>query len=76
MEKREDLRDFERGMVSETPDLLGFSPQPSGFTEDGPEKRKYPVSSSSVGPDVLLMPEIRGEWTDWLELIERQLELK
>ena len=57
---------------SETADLLGFSPQPSlGLTENGPKKRKYPVSCSSVGTDALLM--VRGEWPDWLELIERQL---
>jgi hypothetical protein len=43
-----------------------------GFTENGPKKRKYPVSGSSVGANALLMPEVRGEWPDWFELIERQ----
>ena len=54
MGKNGDLSDFERGMVvgarraglsvSETADLLGFSPTTiSGFTENGPKKRKYPV---------------------------------
>ncbi len=68
MGKKRDLSDFERGMVvgarraalsiSQTADLLGFHTQPSlGFTENGPKKRKYPVS---------------GEWADWLEMIERQ----
>jgi len=32
-----------------------------GFTEDGLKKRKYPVSSSSLGENALLMPEVRGE---------------
>ena len=79
MEKKGDLNDFERGMVvgarwaglniSETAHQLGFSPQPSlGFTENGLKKRKYPVSSSSVGANVLLMPEVRGEWTDWFRV--------
>jgi hypothetical protein len=50
-----------------------FHAQPSlGFTENGPKKRKYPVSGSSVGANALLMPEVRGEWPDWFELIERQ----
>ncbi len=45
--------------------------QPSlGFTENGPKKRKYPVSGSCVEENALLM--VRGEWADWLEMIERQ----
>ncbi len=36
------------------------------------KKRKYPVSSSGVDENALLMSEVRGEWTDWLEMIERQ----
>jgi len=40
--------------------------QPSlGFTENGPKKRKYAVSGSIVGENALLMPEVRGEWSDW-----------
>jgi len=35
-----------------------FHAQPSlGFTENGPKKRKYPVSGSSLGEN-----EVRGEW--------------
>ncbi len=34
--------------------------------------RKYPVSGSCVDENALLMSEVRGEWTDWLEMIERQ----
>ncbi len=50
-----------------------FHTQPSlGFTENGPKKRKYPVSGRCVDENVLLMSEVRGEWTDWVEMIERQ----
>ncbi len=50
-----------------------FHAQPSlGFTENGPKKRKYPVIGSCVDENALLMSEVRGEWTDWLEMIERQ----
>ncbi len=47
-----------------------FHAQPSlGFTENGPKKRKYPVSGSCVDENALLMSEVRGEWTDWLEMM-------
>ncbi len=50
-----------------------FHVQPSlGFTENGTKKRKYPVSGSCVDENALLMSEVRGEWVDWLEIIERQ----
>ncbi len=43
-----------------------FHAQPSlGFTENDPIKRKYPVSSSCVEENTLLMSEVRGEWADW-----------
>ncbi len=42
-----------------------------GFTENGPKKRKYPVSGSCVAENALLMSEARGEWADWSETIER-----
>ncbi len=41
------------------------------FTEKGQKNRKYPVSGSVDG-NALLMSEVRGEWSDWLEMIERQ----
>ncbi len=60
MGKKGDLSDFECGMVvglsiSQTADLLGF---PSlGFTENGPKKRKYPVSENE---NALLRSEENG----------------
>ncbi len=82
MWKKEDLCDFECAMVVgvrwaglgilKTADLLGFSPTTLGFTENGPKKRNYPVSGSCVEENALLMSEVRGEWADWLEMIERQ----
>ncbi len=73
MGKKWDLSDFERGMsTSKTADLLEFSRTTSlGFTENGQKKRTYPVSSSCVEENALLMSEVRGELTDWLEMIER-----
>ncbi len=72
MEKKGDLGDFERGMVvgarwaglsiSRTADLWDFYAQPSlGFTENGPKRRKYPVSGSCVDENVLLMSEENGQ---------------
>ncbi len=46
--------------------------QKLGFTENGPKKRNYPESGSCVDENALLKSEVRGEWTDWLEMIERQ----
>ncbi len=41
---------------------LDFYAQPSlGFTENGPKKRKYPVSGSCVDENALLMSEVRGD---------------
>ncbi len=50
-----------------------FHMQPSlGFTENGSKKKKYPVSSSCVDENALMMWEVRGEWAVWLEMIETQ----
>ncbi len=50
-----------------------FHSQPSlVFTENDLKERKYPVSGSCVDENALLMSEVRGEWADWLEMIERQ----
>ncbi len=77
MGKKEDLSDFERGMVvgarraglsiSKTADLLRFS-----RTTISRVYGEYPVSGSCVDENALLMSEVRGEWADWLEMIERQ----
>ncbi len=83
MGKKGDLRDFECGMVvgvrraglsiSKTTDLLGFSwTTISRVYREGSEKEKYPVGGSCVDENALLMSEVRGEWADWLEMIERQ----
>ncbi len=79
MGKKGDLSDFEREMVVGARRLVwvfqkqlicwDFHTQPSlGFTENGPKKRKYPVSSSCVDENALLMSEVRGKWADWLEI--------
>ncbi len=83
MGKKGDLRDFECGMVvgarraglsiSKTADLLGFSHTTiSRVTENSLKKRKYPVSGSCVNEKALLISAVRGEWADWLEMIESQ----
>jgi len=78
LRKNSDLSDFEHGMVvgailsvSETADLLGFfTHNLLMFSDNGPKTRKYVVSGSSVSINALLMPEVRGECPDWIELIE------
>ncbi len=64
--------------IWETPDVMGFQilahymKTISRIYNIFPKKSKYPVSNSSVGEHALLMLEVRGEWPDWFELIERQ----
>ncbi len=83
MGKKGDLSDFERGIVvgarraglsiSKIADLLGFSCKPiSRVYREWSEKEKIWVSGSYVDENALLMSEVRGEWADWLEMIERQ----
>ncbi len=65
MGKKGYLSDFKHGMVvgARRAGLSISKTQLSlGFTENGPEKRKYPVSGSYVDKHVLLMSEVRGEW--------------
>ncbi len=80
MGKKGDLSDFECGLVvsarqvglsiSETADLLGISRTTiSRVYREWSKKEKI---SSSVGENAMLMPEVRREWPDWFELIERQ----
>ncbi len=70
MGKKEDLSDFERGMVvgarwtglsfSKTADLLGFS-----------RTAISRVSSERQFCGRKCLVDVRGEWADWLEMIER-----
>ncbi len=71
MGKKGDLSDFERGMVVGARRLVwvfktlliywDFQVPPSlGFTENGPKKRKYPVSGSCVDENALLRSEENG----------------
>lgn len=50
--------------ISETTDLLRFPNHHHlwGFTENGPKKRKYPVSSRCVDQNALLMWAVKGKW--------------
>ncbi len=59
--------------ISKIADLLGFSRNKtnSWFPGNVQKKRKYPVNGSCVNENALLMSEVRGEWADWLEMIER-----
>ncbi len=72
MGKKGDLSDFERGMVvcarraglsiSKMLIYLDFHAQPYlGFTENGQKKKKYPVNSSCVDENALLMSEENGQ---------------
>ncbi len=87
MGKKGYLRDFECGIVVGGRRLVWvfkkllinwdfYAQSFLGFTENGPKKRKYPVSGSCVDENALLMSEVRGEWADWLEMIERKQSLK
>ena len=76
--KERELRrsDFEGGMilgarwaglsVSETADLLGCSCTTTWFTK---RENKERISSNQCGQKFLV--DVRGEWADWLDMIER-----
>lgn len=43
----------------------------SGFRENGPKERKYPLSGRSLGENDLLIAEVRRELLDYCELMEK-----
>ncbi len=81
MGKKVDVSDFERGMVvgagpagliiSKTADLLGLSRTTiSRVYREWSEKEKISSERQLSGRKCLV--DVRGEWADWLEMIERQ----
>ncbi len=80
MGKKGDLSDFECGMlvgarraglsISKTADLLGFSRTIiSRVCREWSEKEKISSERQLCGRKCL---DVRGEWADWLEMIQMQ----
>lgn len=72
--KKEELSDFERGMVLEYGvfhKLLIYW-YVTAKQSSSQDKIKYPENSSCPGYKVLLMPKFRAEWADGLEETERR----
>ncbi len=57
--------------IKKNADLLGFSRTTiSWFDREGSEKEKISSEQQLCGWKCLV--DVRGEWADWLEMIERQ----
>ncbi len=69
MGKKVDLSDFECGIVGARRAALEYFRNCSS-TGIFHKKRKYPVSSSCLGKNALLMPDVRGEWPDSFKLLQ------
>ncbi len=85
MEKKRDLSDFEHGMVVDarraglsiskkcwSTEIFTHNPNISKVYREWSEKEENIQCGSCVDKKALLMSEVRGEWADWLEMIERQ----
>ncbi len=76
MGKKGDLSDFERGMVVGARRLICVFKKLLIYRvyRDRSEKEKISSERQLCGRKFLV--DVRGEWVDWLEMIERQQQLK